>query len=152
MADEVKTYSKDKQFTLPNAFTALNGCVQTFKLTSGVTLSDGTETAKQNLLRILEVLRSNGAQPIITQVNGKNLTFTLEQANVYGKRGADIQVSERNLKDDAVADIKALFTIKGTTDLMPALKVEEDGSVVADESLKLFASVTVEDVITSATV
>ena len=128
-----------KQYTIPAAFTALNGSAQTFTLTAGVALvadADASDeekaTAQANLLRVLEVLRSNGAQPIITKVEGTDVTFTLEQSWVYGLRApAQPQVSERKLEEEAIADIEAIF-----------------GEIKAvDGETKLFASVTVDSTI-----
>ena len=132
-------YAKDKQYTIPAAFTALNGSAQTFTLTAGVSLvadADASDEekaeAQANLLRVLEVLRSNGAQPIITKVEGSDVTFTVEQSWVYGKRAPEqVQVSARALEADAIADIEAIF-----------------GDVKAvDGETKLFASVTVDSTI-----
>jgi len=132
-------YAKDKQYTIPAAFTALNGSAQTFTLTAGVSLvadADASDEekaeAQANLLRVLEVLRSNGAQPIITKVEGTDVTFTLEQSWVYGKRAPEqVQVSARALEADAIADIEEIF-----------------GDVKAvDGKTKLFASVTVDSTI-----
>ena len=137
-------YAEDKTFVIPSAFTALNGCAQTFELTAGVdlvvepVLDEGKVTnaakvkeAQDNLLRVLEILRSNGAQPIITKVEGKKVTFTLEQAHVYGKRdhavAHKIQVSERDHDEDAKEDIKEIF----------------GEAKAVDRKTKLFASVEV---------
>lgn len=122
-------YAEDKQYTIPAAFTAMNGAAQTFELTAGVTLAG--EAGQADLLRVLEILRSNGAQPIITKVAGTKVTFTVEQAWCYGRRGANIQVSERDLDDEALDDIEAIFG---------------DAKAV-DGATKLFASVTLVDTI-----
>ena len=133
-----------KKFDLPGRFTALNGAIQYFKLTSKVALTaaepedadnptvkeaKAIAAAQGNYLRILEVLRSNGAQPIITSVDDKTLEFTLEQTWVYGERGpkqvsahygeiVDEATGERSglvedayagLVDGAVKDITAFF-------------------------------------------
>lgn len=140
-------YAEDKTFVIPSAFTALNGCAQTFELTAGVdlvvepVLDEGKVTnaakvkeAQDNLLRVLEILRSNGAQPIITKVEGKKVTFTLEQAHVYGVRG-NMQVSARkggenefaSLEEGAKHDIEAIF----------------GKAKAVDRATKLFASVEV---------
>ena len=137
-----------KKFELPGKFTAMNGAIQYFELTASVALDEDTAVSQANYLRVLEVLRSRGAQPIITYVEGAKLGFTLEQTWVYGARGA-LQVSEHSeegkadeekklagLTDGAVADIKAAF------ENVKALK-EVDGEIVdADEAL--FASVEVK--------
>lgn len=120
-------YAKDKRFEIPSAFTALNGAAQTFEVVANVALaykpaddSDAelikAEVAQRNLLRVLEVLRSNGAQPIITSVVGDKVTFTVEQTWVHGVRG-DMQVSARkggenefaSLEAGAEHDIKVIF-------------------------------------------
>lgn len=123
------TYAEDKRFEIPAAFTALNGAAQTFEVEAGVSLEG--EEGQADLLRVLEILRSNGAQPIITSVKGAKVTFTVEQTHVYGKRdylaSRDIQVSERAHEADAIADIEAIFgeakDVKGETKLFKAAKV-----------------------------
>lgn len=127
-------YASDKLFTIPAAFTALNGAAQTFTLTAGVTL-EGDE-GQRNLLRVLEILRSNGAQPIITKVAGTKVTFTLEQTWVYGSRG-HMQVSAKSLEDEAIADITAIFgeakAVDGTTKLFSSVTVDSTiGALVED--------------------
>ena len=129
-------YAKDKQYTIPAAFTALNGSAQTFTLTASVALvadADASDeekaTAQANLLRVLEVLRSNGAQPIITKVDGTEVTFTLEQSWVYGLRApAQPQVSARKLEEEAIADIEKLFKnvkdVDGEKDLFASVTVD----------------------------
>ena len=129
-------YAKDKQYTIPAAFTALNGSAQTFTLTASVALvadADASDeekaTAQANLLRVLEVLRSNGAQPIITKVDGTEVTFTLEQSWVYGLRApAQPQVSARKLEEEAIADIETLFKnvkdVDGEKDLFASVTVD----------------------------
>lgn len=131
-----------KKFELPGKFTAMNGAIQYFELTASVALDEDTAVSQANYLRVLEVLRSRGAQPIITHVDGEKLGFTLEQTWVYGKRGV-FQVSDRDLKADAVADIEAAFAgIK-------ALK-EEDGKIVdANDDLLVAGSVEVKTTIGS---
>lgn len=110
-------YAKDKRFEIPSAFTALNGAAQTFEVVAGVALAYEpadeseaelikAEVAKRNLLRVLEVLRSNGAQPIITAVAGDKVTFTVEQSWVYGVRG-DMQVSAREGGENEFATLEA---------------------------------------------
>lgn len=127
-------YASDKLFTIPAAFTALNGAAQTFTLTAGVTL-EGDE-GQRDLLRVLEILRSNGAQPIITKVAGTKVTFTLEQTWVYGSRG-HMQVSAKSLEDEAIADITAIFgeakAVDGTTKLFSSVTVDSTiGALVED--------------------
>lgn len=118
-----------KNFELPGRFTALNGAIQYFTLTAtGVDfevapLADGAtekekkehalkeQAARANYLRVLEVLRSQGAQPIITSVKGPKVHFTLEQTWVYGNHEIK-QVSEHyaaGLKDEAEKKIESLF-------------------------------------------
>lgn len=97
-----------KKFELPGRFTAMNGAIQYFKITAKVPFvaadpadpekptveeAKAIAEAQANYLRVLEVLRSRGAQPVITDVNDKTIGFTLEQTWVYGKRDA-LQVSE----------------------------------------------------------
>lgn len=127
-------YGFGKTYRLKDAFTALNGCVQFYevefnnvvlKAADPVDPANPTEQelaaiaeAQANYLRALEVLRTYGGQPIITEVNGKVLKFTLEQANVYGD-AAKKQPSEKDLIADAQAKIIALFAnvkaVDGTT-------------------------------------
>lgn len=146
------TYSNDKLFTIPAAFTALNGCVQSFTLTAGTSLhvepklnekgevTNETEvkTAQANLLRVLELLRSNGAQPIITKVEGSVVDFTVEQAHVYGTRGPKHQIAKDESREaNAKADIEAIFgEIK-------ALVFNEEEKVFEAKGKKLLAGVTV---------
>lgn len=139
-------YANDKLFTIPAAFTALNGAAQTFKFTVGEGVSivapapvdpkEPTEaelkaiaTAQGNVLRILEVLRSAGAQPIITEVADKIVTFTVEQVHVYGEAG-DVQVSSKDLMGEAKTRIAKLFenvqslegkTLYGDVEVVPAI-------------------------------
>ena len=138
-------YAKDKLYTIPSAFTALNGSAQTFTLTAGVTLvadADASDeekaTAQANLLRVLEVLRSNGAQPIITKVEGNEVTFTLEQSWVYGLRApAQPQVSARKLEAEAIADIETLFKnvkdVDGEKDLFASVTVDSTIGALEEE-------------------
>lgn len=114
-----------KKFDLPGRFTAMNGAIQYFELTAKVALTADAPAdpenptveeakaiaeAQANYLRVLEVLRSRGAQPIITHVDDKKLGFTLEQTWVYGSRDeAHMQVSSKDLKPEAVADITSAF-------------------------------------------
>lgn len=150
----MRNYDKDKLFTIPSAFTALNGCVQNITLEAGVDLvvepeydddgemtnADAVKEAQDNLLRVLEILRSNGAQPIITKVEGKTVSFTLEQAHVYGVRG-NMQVSARkggenefaSLEEGAKHDIETIF----------------GKAKAVDGKTKLFGKATVEDAIGS---
>ena len=141
-----------KKFGLPGRFTAMNGAIQYFELTASVSFeapapadpekptveeAKAIAAAQGNYLRVLEVLRSRGAQPVITYVDGEKLGFTLEQTWVYGKRGP-MQVSEHfeegkpegavaGLEADAVADIKEAF------DGIMALE-EVDGELVDSET------------------
>lgn len=116
-------YTLGKTYTLPNKFTALNGCIQYFKvefdnvsLTSDKEITDASSeddkaevaAAQANLLRALELLRTLGGQPVITNVANKVLEFTLEQANAIGKSGP-IQVSAHDLIEDAKTAITNLF-------------------------------------------
>lgn len=132
-------YGFGKTYTIPAKFTALNGTIQYYKLTAGVDLvyaaADETEAelkkaadAQANLLRVLEVLRTYGGQPVITKAEGKVLEFTLEQANVYGKPG-QMQVSEKDMIDDAVESITAIFgeakAVDGATKLFASVEVKE---------------------------
>lgn len=145
-------YAKDKQYTIPAAFTALNGCAETYKLTAGVDLvvepeydedgemtnADAVKEAQANLLRVLEVLRSNGAQPIITKVDGKEVEFTVEQSWVWGLRGGNVQVSARKPKADAELDIEEIFgeikAVDGETKLFGSVEfVAAVGNLVKAE-------------------
>lgn len=132
-------YGFGKTYTIPAKFTALNGTIQYYKLTAGVDLvyeaADETAAelkkaadAQANLLRVLEVLRTYGGQPVITKAEGKVLEFTLEQANVYGKPG-QMQVSEKDMIADAVERITAIFgeakAVDGTTKLFDEVEVKE---------------------------
>ena len=151
-------YAQDKRYTIPSAFTALNGSAQTFTLTAAVNLvaaEDATDlvkaAAQANLLRVLEVLRSNGAQPVITKVEGTEVTFTLEQSWVYGLRApAQVQVSARKLESEAIADIEKLFknvkalevgtdaegkpaVVTGTTDLYATVVVDSTIGALEEE-------------------
>ena len=132
-------YGFGKTYTIPAKFTALNGTIQYYKLTAGVDLvhvaSDDSEAelkkaadAQANLLRVLELLRTYGGQPVITKAEGKVLEFTLEQANVYGKPGP-MQVSEKNAITDAVERITAIFgdikAVDGSTKLFASVEVKE---------------------------
>ena len=123
-------YGFGKTYTLPNKFTALNGCAQYYTVVFTNVTIDKTDPslktdaekakAEANLLRVLEVLRTYGGQPIITTVVNKTLKFTLEQANVYGDASKK-QPSAKNLLANAAAQIKALFTnlkaVDGSTSL-----------------------------------
>ena len=138
-------YAKDKQYIIPAAFTALNGSAQTFTLAASVELTadeDASDevkaTAQANLLRVLEVLRSNGAQPIITKVEGNEVTFTLEQSWVYGLRApAQPQVSARKLEAEAIADIETLFKnvkdVDGEKDLFASVTVDSTIGALEEE-------------------
>lgn len=111
-------YGFGKTYTLPNKFTALNGCAQYYTVVFTNVIIDKTQSsldtdakkakAEANLLRVLEVLRTYGGQPIITTVDNKTLNFTLEQANVYGDASKK-QPSAKKLLADAKTQIEALF-------------------------------------------
>lgn len=131
-------YGFGKTYTLPNKFTALNGCVQYYTVVFTNVVVDKTQSAlntdakkaeaEANLLRALEVLRTYGGQPIITVVDNKTIKFTLEQANVYGD-ASKTQPSAKNLLTDAEDQIKALFAnlkaVDGLTSFACTATVEE---------------------------
>ena len=129
-------YGFGKTYTLPNKFTALNGCVQYYTVVFTNVVVDKTQSAldtdakkaEANLLRALEVLRTYGGQPIITVVDNKTIKFTLEQANVYGD-ASKTQPSAKNLLTDANAQIEALFAnlkaVDGSTSFACTATVEE---------------------------
>ena len=129
-------YGFGKTYTLPNKFTALNGCVQYYTVVftnvvvdkTKLALDTDAKKAEANLLRALEVLRTYGGQPIITVVDNKTIKFTLEQANVYGN-ASKTQPSAKNLLIDAKAQIEALFanlkTVDGSTSFACTATVEE---------------------------
>lgn len=130
-------YGFGKTYTLPNKFTALNGCAQYYTVVFTHVIIDKAQTsldtdakkaeAEANLLRVLEVLRTYGGQPIITTVDNKTLKFTLEQANVYGDASKK-QPSAKKLLEDATAQIEALFAnlkaVDGRTSLACTATVE----------------------------
>lgn len=128
-------YGFGKTYTLPNKFTALNGCAQYYTVVFTNVIIDKTQSslntdakkAEANLLRVLEVLRTYGGQPIITTVDNKTLKFTLEQANVYGDASKK-QPSAKKLLADAKAQIEALFAnlkaVDGSTSLACTATVE----------------------------
>ena len=123
--------------TVPSAFTAMNGAFETYLFTAGVELEG--EEAKEDLRKVLDVLRSNGAQPVVTTVEGKTVKFSIEQSWAYGRRGAGIQVSERAPKADACADIEAIFgdvkAADGETKLFDSVEfIGTIGNLVAEES------------------
>ena len=116
-----------KKFELPGMFTAMNGAIQYFELTTKVALTaaepedpenptveevKAIAEAQANYLRVLEVLRANGAQPVITHVDDKTLGFTLEQTWVYGER-APIQVSAHYEDGKADEDSKYAGLVDG---------------------------------------
>lgn len=151
MAEKLFNEYYTKKFDLPGRFTAMNGAIQYFELTASVALDEATPVSQANYLRVLEVLRSRGAQPIITYVDGKKLGFTLEQSWVYGERGAK-QVSEHfedgdpkkafaGLEAGAKADIAEAF------ENVKALE-EVDGEIV-DSADALFESVEVKTTVGS---
>lgn len=131
-------YGFGKTYTLPNKFTALNGCVQYYTVVFTNVVVDKTQSAldtdakkaeaEANLLRALEVLRTYGGQPIITVVYNKTIKFTLEQANVYGD-ASKTQPSAKNLLTDAKTQIEALFAnlkaVDGLTSFACTATVEE---------------------------
>lgn len=130
-------YGFGKTYTLPNKFTALNGCAQYYTVVFTDVIIDKTQSslktdakkaeAEANLLRVLEVLRTYGGQPIITTVDINTLKFTLEQANVYGNASKK-QPSAKKLLTDAKAQIEALFAnlkaVDGSTPLTCTATVE----------------------------
>lgn len=128
-------YGFGKTYTLPNKFTALNGCAQYYTVVFTNVIIDKTQSsldtdakeAEANLLRVLEVLRTYGGQPIITTVENKTLKFTLEQANVYGNASKK-QPSAKDLLTDAKTQIEALFAnlkaVDGSTSLACTATVE----------------------------
>ena len=110
-----------KTYTIPAKFTALNGTIQYYKLTAGVDLvaeGDGATAAQANLLRVLEVLRTYGGQPVITKAEGKVVEFTLEQANVYGK---DAEAAATKI-EEIFGEAKA---VDGATKLFASVEVKE---------------------------
>lgn len=131
-------YGFGKTYTLPNKFTALNGCVQYYTVIFTNVVVDKTQSeldtdakkaeAEANLLRALEVLRTYGGQPIITVVDNKTIKFTLEQANVYGD-ASKTQPSAKNLLTNAKTQIEALFAnlkaVNGSTSFACTAIVEE---------------------------
>ena len=131
-------YGFGKTYTLPNKFTALNGCVQYYTVVFTNVVVDKTQStldtdakkaeAEANLLRALEVLRTYGGQPIITVVDNKTIKFTLEQANVYGD-ASKTQPSAKNLLTDAKVKIEALFAnlkaVDGSTSFACTATVKE---------------------------
>lgn len=131
-------YGFGKTYTLPNKFTALNGCVQYYTVVFTNVVVDKTHStldtdakkaeAEANLLRALEVLRTYGGQPIITVVDNNTIKFTLEQANVYGN-ASKTQPSAKNLLTDAEAQIEALFAnlkaVDGSTSFACKATVEK---------------------------
>lgn len=130
-------YGFGKTYTLPNKFTALNGCAQYYTVVFTNVIIDKTQSslntdakkaeAEANLLRVLEVLRTYGGQPIITTVDNQTLKFTLEQANVYGDASKK-QPSAKDLLAEAEAQIVALFAnlkaVDGYTSLACTATVE----------------------------
>lgn len=130
-------YGFGKTYTLPNKFTALNGCAQYYTVAFTNVTIDKTQSslntdakkaeAEANLLRVLEVLRTYGGQPIITTVDNNTLKFTLEQANVYGDASKK-QPSAKNLLENASDQIEALFAnlkaVDGSTSLACTATVE----------------------------
>ena len=131
-------YGFGKTYTLPNKFTALNGCIQYYTVVFTNVVVDKTQSAldtdakkaeaEANLLRALEVLRTYGGQPIITVVDNKTIKFTLEQANVYGD-ASKTQPSAKNLLTDAKTQIEALFAnlkaVNGSTSFACTASVKE---------------------------
>jgi len=179
MAEKLFNEYYTKNFELPGQFTALNGAIQYFTLSTGVDLvvepaaedaSDAVkakkaaemQAAQANYLRILEVLRSAGAQPIITSVVEQDLSFTLEQTWVYGDH-VKAQVSEHykdgevteetkwnGLHDDAVNAIKGLFNgkhigkfvaydTKTGTEEKPIWAIKENGEFTVDATVETTA-------------
>lgn len=154
-----------KKFELPGMFTAMNGAIQYFELTTKVALTaaepedpenptveeaKAIAEAQANYLRVLEVLRANGAQPVITHVDDKTLGFTLEQTWVYGKR-KPIQVSEHyapsftqedafdglvaGVKEDLKASFENVHALEAKGDKIEEIYVEDaEGMLVDTES------------------
>lgn len=89
-------YGYGKTYVVPGKFTALNGAIQYFTVEANVSLEGEDAIAQANLLRVLEVLRTFGGQPVITKVEGAKVHFTLEQANVYGKGGLHAEIHGEN--------------------------------------------------------
>ena len=130
-------YGFGKTYTLPNKFTANNGCVQFYTVVFTNVVVDETQSslsteadkaeARANFLRALEVLRTYGGQPIITSVDNKTIKFTLEQANVYGDASKE-QPSAKDLIEDAQDKIEALFAnlkaVDGSTSFACTATVE----------------------------
>jgi hypothetical protein len=147
-------YGFGKTYEVPAKAHHLNGAIQFYTLTAGVDLVAAEDAsvkevaeAQANLLRVLEVLRTFGGQPVITKVEGSVLKFTLEQANVYGKGGlgVDQQVSAKgDLVEGAKAKIEEIFGE------IPAVKLvaDEEGHILGEdteaEAVKLFKKVEVE--------
>jgi len=146
MAEKLFNEYYTKKFDLPGRFTALNGAIQYFEVTVSAPLADGSKAAQANYLRTLEILRSRGAQPIITSVEdveGKGkVCFTLEQTWVYGERG-NMQVSAKYepsfTQDDAFngLKVKAVKDIEEAFGDIKALVENADGEL-EDTGAKLY--------------
>lgn len=115
-------YGFGKTYVLPGKFTALNGTIQHYCLTTSADLEvsfkdpknptedevKAYEIAQANLLRVLETLRTYGGQPVITAVEGKKVHFTLEQPNVYGKGGLAAEINGDQQVSKKVAEVKGV--------------------------------------------
>lgn len=139
------TYGFGKTYTIPAKFTALNGTIQYYQLTANVALTSEKEitdessvedkmevaAAQANFLRVLEVLRTYGGQPVITKAEGQVVEFTLEQSNVFGQAG-DLQVSNR----EADADKTCIRNLFKNVPAIVARQVNEDEFVleISEES------------------
>ena len=58
-------YAKDKLYTIPAAFTAMNGAFETYVLTAGVSLEG--EEGQADLLRVLEQYKKAGKLSFVYQ-------------------------------------------------------------------------------------
>lgn len=106
-----------KPGSFPEAFTALNGAFETYELkVSDVDFLD-EEKGTEDLRKVLDILRSNGAQPVVTKVLGSDsIKFSVEQSWTFGLRAPEQpQVSERSLSAQAEEDIETIFAKAGLT-------------------------------------
>lgn len=118
-------YTEDKTFAIPAKSHALNGSFQKYTVTF---TNVDVATSQPDLLRALEVLRTIGGQPIVTEVETKKITFVLEQPNVYAKEG-NKQVASHDLIEEAKQTIVDLFAnlkaVDGQTSFACTVEVEE---------------------------